>query len=150
MASIVAKPAAISRYFCPDYNAALIRKNTWASMIDIGANLCHDSFDADRDQVLNDARSAGVSQIIVTGSCRQSIPAACSLAEQHPGLLYATAGIHPHHAEQVDETCLALLSEYGKKPAVVASGEMGLDFFRDFSPRDVQEKAFHQQLECRI
>lgn len=119
-------------------------------MIDIGANLCHDSFESDRDEVLAAAREMGVHHIVVTGSCMKSVPAACELASKHPTLLSATAGIHPHHAEQVDDNCMALLSEYGSKTEVVASGEMGLDFYRDFCPHDVQERAFHRQMEWAV
>ena len=115
--------------------------------IDIGANLCHDSFDADRDAVLARATEAGVEAIIVTGSCEQSSPGAIALAQANPGLLYATAGVHPHHASEVTESTLKNLKQWGQEEEVVAMGEMGLDFFRDISPRDVQEQAFAQQLE---
>ncbi len=114
--------------------------------IDIGANLCHDSFDSDRSEVLARARDAGVEAIIVTGSCATSTPAAIALAQQHPGYLYATAGIHPHHASEVDDLTLKELSKWGAAPEVVALGEMGLDFFRDIAPRPVQERAFTEQL----
>lgn len=115
--------------------------------IDIGANLCHDSFDADRDAVLQRARQVGLEAIIVTGSCANSIPAAIKLAGSQPGYLYATAGVHPHHATEVDAALLVQLRAWGQAPEVVAMGEMGLDFFRDISPRDIQERAFADQLQ---
>jgi TatD DNase family protein len=117
------------------------------SLIDIGANLAHDSFDADREQVLARARAAGISAIIVTGSCVDSARAALELARAHPGWLYATAGLHPHHAAGLDSDSLAALAELARHPQVVATGEMGLDFFRDFCPRAQQELAFQRQLE---
>ena len=114
--------------------------------IDIGSNLCHNSFDADRNAVLKRAADAGVEAIIVTGSCGDSVPAAISLAGQHPDYLHATAGIHPHHADEVDAELLDKLATWGRANEVVAMGEMGLDFFRDIAPRPVQEKAFAEQL----
>ncbi|MGH8453374.1 MAG: TatD family hydrolase [Nevskiales bacterium] len=117
------------------------------SLIDIGANLAHDSFDADREAVLARARKAGVEAIIVTGSDADSARKALSLARAHPGFLYATAGLHPHHASALDDVTLQALGEIACAPETVASGEMGLDFFRDFSPRPMQEQAFERQLE---
>ncbi|MGB1580227.1 MAG: TatD family hydrolase [Nevskiales bacterium] len=116
--------------------------------IDIGANLAHDSFDADREAVLQRAQDAGVQAIIVTGSCAESIPNAIKLSREHPGYLYATAGVHPHHAKTVDAALIKQLQHWGQADEVVAMGEMGLDFFRDFCPRDVQETAFQQQLDA--
>lgn len=116
-------------------------------MIDIGANLCHDSFDQDREAVLERARAAGVCTIVVTGSDRQSSRDALALARAHPGYLFATAGIHPHRAEEAGEEALAELRELAGAEEVRAIGETGLDFFRDFSPRDMQIRAFEAQLE---
>ncbi|MHC9083882.1 TatD family hydrolase [Luteimonas sp. RIT-PG2_3] len=116
-------------------------------MIDIGANLTHDSFDRDRDAVLQRARDAGVTQMIVTGASREHSPLALQLAQQHPGLLYATAGVHPHHAAEYTSECDAELRALHAHPEVVAVGECGLDYFRDFSPRPAQRKAFERQLQ---
>src|SRR5215472_8123737 len=71
------------------------------ALIDIGINLAHDSYDADRDAVIARARAAGVSQMIVTGSTLASTAQAIELARQHPGRLFATAGVHPHHASEL-------------------------------------------------
>ena len=116
-------------------------------MIDIGANLAHDSFDHDLDAVLQRAHDAGVQRIVVTGSSRDSALKAAQLAQQHPGLLYATAGLHPHHASDWSETLGAEFSALANQPGVVALGECGLDYFRDLSPREAQRHAFVQQLE---
>lgn len=116
-------------------------------LIDIGANLAHDSFDQDRDAVLARAIAAGVGTIVVTGSCVASARSALALAHAHPGFLYATAGMHPHHAADLDDAALADFRELAGDPAVLAMGEMGLDFFRDLAPRPVQEQAFQRQLE---
>ena len=69
-------------------------------LIDIGANLTHESFDPDRDAVLQRAREAGVVQMVVTGASREHSPLALELARRHPGELFATAGVHPHHASE--------------------------------------------------
>jgi TatD DNase family protein len=119
------------------------------SLIDIGANLAHDSFDADRDEVIARARAAGVARMVVTGSTLASSAAALALARQDAGL-YATIGVHPHHATEVDAASLASLTDMTRQPGAVAVGECGLDFFRDFSPRDTQETAFQLQLELAM
>ena len=117
------------------------------NLIDIGANLTHDSFDPDRDAVLQRARDAGVATMIVTGASREHSPKALALALQHPGTLFATAGVHPHHAVEYTDECDAEMRALHAHPEVVAVGECGLDFFRDFSPRPAQRKAFERQLQ---
>ena len=72
-------------------------------LIDIGANLAHDSFDDDREEVLERAFAAGVSRIVVTGSSLESNRQAVALAASQPGRLFATAGVHPHHASGYDD-----------------------------------------------
>ena len=116
-------------------------------LIDIGANLGHDSFDHDRAAVLQRARDAGVAQLVVTGASRAGSPEALALARAHPGLLFATAGVHPHHASEYTAECDAELRELHRQPEVVAVGECGLDYHRDFSPRPAQRRAFERQLE---
>ena len=115
-------------------------------LIDIGANLGHDSFDHDRDAVLQRARDAGVAQLVVTGASREHSPQALALAQAHPGFLFATAGVHPHHAGEYTEECDADMRALLAHDEVVAVGECGLDYFRDFSPRPAQRKAFERQL----
>ena len=115
-------------------------------LIDIGCNLTHDSFDADRDRVLADAQQAGVAQMIVTGASDEGSRMALDLARRHPGVLYATAGVHPHHASDYTAETDALLRELAAQDEVVAVGETGLDYFRDFSPREAQRDAFEKQL----
>ena len=115
-------------------------------MIDIGANLAHDSFDADRAAVLERARAAGVARIVVTGSSAESSRKALALARAHPGMLYATAGLHPHHASEYSGEHEALFRELAQHPEVVALGECGLDYFRNYSPHADQQRAFVAQL----
>ncbi|MET0551224.1 MAG: TatD family hydrolase [Xanthomonas sp.] len=120
------------------------------TLIDIGANLTHESFDRDRDAVLQRARAAGVAQLVVTGASREHSPLALQLAQQHPGLLYATAGVHPHHAVEYTAECDAELRALHAHAEVVAVGECGLDYFRDFSPRPAQHRAFERQLQLAV
>jgi len=117
------------------------------ALIDIGVNLGHDSFDADRAAVIARARAAGVVQMIITGASALGSRQAIALAREAPHRHFATAGIHPHHASELDAERLAEIESLARQPEVVAVGECGLDYFRDFSPRPVQQRAFHQQLE---
>ncbi len=116
-------------------------------LIDIGANLAHDSFDPDRDAVMARAAAHGVVQMVVTGSSEESTAKAIDLARTHPGVLFATAGVHPHHAADLTLEALPALEAAARETEVVAVGECGLDYFRDFSPRDLQRRAFGWQLE---
>jgi TatD DNase family protein len=118
-----------------------------AQLIDIGINLAHDSYDADREAVIARARAAGVVQMVVTGSTLTSSVRAIALAREHPGRLFATAGVHPHHASEFSAARAAELEELARRAEVVAVGECGLDYFRDFSPHPAQQQAFHRQLE---
>ena len=120
------------------------------ALTDIGANLAHDSFDADRDAVLRRAAEAGVRRIVVTGSSRESNVDAAALAEAYPGQLYATAGVHPHHASDYDSATDAQIRSLSQQPGVVAIGECGLAYYRNFSPRAAQLTAFRAQLDIAI
>ena len=119
-------------------------------LIDIGANLTHDSFDGDRDAVMQRARDAGVLRMVVTGASDQGNLDAVALAEAHPGCLYATAGVHPHHAKDYSDASADRIRELADKGAVVAVGECGLDYFRNFSPREAQLAAFRSQLDIAV
>ena len=115
-------------------------------LIDIGCNLTHDSFDSDREKVLELAQQAGVAQMIVTGASDEGSHDALGLARQYPGTLFATAGVHPHHASDFTEETEVRLRKLAAEKEVVAVGETGLDYFRDFSPRDIQRDVFRRQL----
>jgi TatD DNase family protein len=119
-------------------------------LIDIGANLAHDSFDADRDAVLARARAAGVVQMVITGSSEEATRRAIELSRANPGVLFATAGVHPHHATEYTDECDAEMRALHAHPEVVAVGECGLDYNRDFSPRPAQRKAFERQLQLGV
>ena len=116
--------------------------------IDIGANLTSKKFRNDLDQVLASSQEAGLSQIVLTGSTESNSIESVEICKSHPGFLYTTAGIHPHNASDYDEdrTRKKLQQLYELK-CVVAVGECGLDFNRDFSPRDQQRSCFESHIE---
>lgn len=117
------------------------------TLTDIGVNLADSSFDQDREAVVARAQEAGVSRMVITGSCTRSNPIALALAAAKPELLWSTAGIHPHHAEQCSEAAIKQIEECISNTAVRAVGECGLDYFRDIAPRARQHEAFEAQLE---
>ncbi|HKT32747.1 MAG TPA: TatD family hydrolase [Gammaproteobacteria bacterium] len=121
--------------------------NLHHALTDIGANLTHDSFDADRAAVIRRAQAVGVQQFIVTSSDPEHSRKALELCRMWPGVLYCTAGTHPHQAKDFDATAPKALRELLTESQVVAAGECGLDYFRNFSPQDQQRRVFETQLE---
>ena len=119
-------------------------------LIDIGANLTHDAFAHDIDQVIRRATAAQVTQMIVTGTNLQHAYRAAELARKYRGTLFATAGIHPHHAKEASANSDTELRALVAGCEVVAIGECGLDYFRDIAPRAVQQTAFERQLELAV
>ncbi len=119
-------------------------------MIDIGLNLTHDSFDHDRDAVLARAASVGVTGMLVTGSDVPHSKAALQLCRAHPDRLRCTAGVHPHHAKDFQAENVAELRALLADPLVIAVGECGLDYFRNFSTHEQQEQAFCLQLALAV
>ncbi|MCB9898630.1 MAG: TatD family hydrolase [Planctomycetes bacterium] len=117
------------------------------ALVDIGVNLTHPQFDGDRDEVLARALGAGVSRMLLTGTSVGESRAAADLAATRPGVLWSTAGVHPHDASAWDGSSRAALSRLLARDEVVAVGECGLDFERDFSPRDDQRGAFAAQID---
>ncbi len=116
-------------------------------LIDIGANLTHESFRPDLDRVLERAAANGIGQMVVTGASAAGSRMALALAQAHPGTLHATAGVHPHHAVDYDDATDALLRELVNAAEVKAVGETGLDYHRNYSPQAAQIEAFERQLE---
>src|SRR6266540_5773944 len=115
-------------------------------LVDTHAHLHFPEFAQDLDAVLERARAAGVARIVTIGTDRETNTAAVALAERLPDV-YATVGIHPHDAVEATEADFEALEALARSSAkVVAVGEMGLDFFRDLSPRDIQERVFRRQL----
>ena len=119
-------------------------------LIDIGVNLTARAFDADREDVVARAREAGVEALVVTGTDVAHSREAAALAAANPGVLFATAGIHPHQASDYSDSALTALADLAERADVVAVGECGLDFNRDYSPRRDQERCFEAQLELAV
>jgi TatD DNase family protein len=117
-------------------------------LVDIGANLTHAAFSQDLAEAVQRARQAGVSRIIVTGTTVDETMAATRIADVYD--LYATAGVHPHHARDCGPQTIAALRELAQHPRVVAIGECGLDFNRNYSPHPDQERWFVAQLELGL
>jgi TatD DNase family protein len=119
-------------------------------LLDIGANLTHESFRHDLDAVLQRAHTHGIARLIVTGASREGSTHALALTKAYPGTLFATAGVHPHHAIDYDDAVDVLLRELAQDHAVRAMGETGLDYNRNYSPRDVQLRVFERQLQIAV
>jgi TatD DNase family protein len=114
--------------------------------VDSHAHLQHEQFDADRDAVIERAAAAGIERILVPGWDLRSSELALELAERYGPILDAAVGVHPHHAVDLDEAGWARLESLAADPRVRAVGEIGLDFFRNLSPPDVQRDALRRQL----
>ncbi|WP_438447102.1 TatD family hydrolase [Gorillibacterium sp. sgz5001074] len=119
-------------------------------IVDIGVNLMHRTFHQDREQVVERALANHVTPLIITGTSLRNSLEAARYAGRYPEKLYATAGVHPHDAKNCNEDTITKLKELAALPQVVAIGECGLDYNRDFSPRDVQRKWFIQQVQLAV
>ncbi len=115
-------------------------------LVDTHAHLDAGEFDADRDEVITRARDASVSTIITVGTGVESGHRSTELAEQYQGIL-AVIGIHPHAASTATEADITAIARLAKHPKVVAIGEIGLDFYRNYSPRDSQFRTLKWQLD---
>ncbi len=115
--------------------------------VDSHAHLEMEQFEVDRDAVISRARDVGVQTIVAIGSGTGpgSLDCGIQLAERFP-FIYATIGIHPHEAKLASESDFEELAELAKRPKVIAWGEIGLDYFYDHSPRDIQQQVFLRQL----
>jgi len=118
-----------------------------SSYIDIGVNLTGSSFRSDLDDVIQRALDAGVSQMIVTGTDIDHSRRALELEKRYPGILKSTAGVHPHHAGEFDPSDISVLRELCARESVVAVGECGLDYNRNYSTPADQRAVFAVQLQ---
>ncbi len=116
--------------------------------VDSHAHLDGEQFDADREQVIARARENGIDTILAIGSGTGpgSLDCAIQLAEQYE-FIYATIGIHPHEAKLARDSDFDEMAQLAKRPKVIAWGEIGLDYFYDHSPRDIQQQVFVKQME---
>lgn len=115
-------------------------------LIDSHAHLEMQEFDRDRDGVIRRAKEAGVDIIITVGTNLQDCRKVIDIAARYESV-YAAMGIHPHEVKSIDDKTYDVIRMLIKQPKVVAYGEIGLDFFRNHSPRDVQIRCFGEQLE---
>ena len=117
-----------------------------SGLIDTHAHLHDRAFDSDRASVLARARAAGLAAIVTVGTDRVESEAAVALAEAESDV-FATVGLHPHDAKDWDTHLRERLVALARRDAVVAIGEIGLDYYRLLSPQSAQQRAFHEQLE---
>src|SRR5262245_29629836 len=103
-------------------------------LVEIGVNLGHRQFNRDRDKVVQRSLAAGVTRLIIAGTSQPSSREALALARKHPGILWCTAGAHTHNAKECGPDTHRELRHLLGEAEVVAVGECGLDFNRDFSP----------------
>lgn len=115
--------------------------------MDSHAHLQHARFDGDREAVIARAAAAGIERILVPGWDLPSSEAALELAARHAPLVEAAVGVHPHHAAELDEAGWSRLEALAAERAVRAIGEIGLDYFRNLSPPEVQREALARQLD---
>lgn len=120
------------------------------SYIDIAVNLLGSALEPDIATIVKAAAEQGVSPLIVIGSDLTESAAAIELCQQYPKQLYCTAGVHPHHASSWNKQSSSLQADLCQTPQVVAVGECGLDYNRDFSPRLAQRQAFSAQLALAV
>jgi TatD DNase family protein len=118
--------------------------------IDIGINLTNRQFHNEIDNIIQNAIEVDVTQMILTGTSIRNSEESAKIAREYPNVLYSTAGIHPHDAKSFDQNSISKLRKLLTLKHVVSVGECGLDFDRDFSPRDQQEKCYRAQLELAI
>jgi TatD DNase family protein len=116
--------------------------------VDSHCHLDSPRFDNDREQVISRARETGLTNILAvgTGDGPGTLDCAIKIAAQHE-FIYATIGIHPHEAKLTGDPDIAELEQLARKPKVIAWGEIGLDYYYDQSPRDVQKTLFIRQME---
>jgi TatD DNase family protein len=115
-------------------------------LIDTHSHIHDAEFGSDAQSALMRAREAGVARIITLGVNREDSERAVAFAGRHEGV-FAAAGVHPHDAKGASDEDLNALEALAASDEVVAVGEIGLDFYRNLSPHDVQERAFRHQLE---
>lgn len=119
-------------------------------LIDIGINLTNSRFDKDREEVIHRAKKANLSRLLITGTNVDESVNALALCQKYqhsfPNCLFSTAGVHPHDADNVQHDYLERISQLAHQPEVLAIGECGLDFNRNFSTPENQQKVFSQQV----
>ena len=114
-------------------------------LIDSHAHLDDLRYDTDRDNVLQRAEAAGIEAIVTIGCDLATSQAAVALAQAHPNI-FATIGVHPHEAKEIEEGWYESFRSLARHQKVVAYGEIGLDYHYDHSPREIQRQRFREQI----
>lgn len=133
----------------PFHNVKTGREAERAGLIDTHAHLDFPDFDNDRDQVLKHAKAGGVEAIINVSSSLKGCRAALDLAKRYESV-YATIGIHPHDCQDVNQDTFTAIESFVASPKVVAIGEVGLDFYRNLSPADIQKETFSRFIKLSL
>jgi len=118
-------------------------------MIDSHCHLDFKDFDNNREEVIEEARRAGVHTIVNIGADLLTSQRSVALADKYD-MIYATVGVHPHDAQTLDDPTFDEIKKLATHDKVKAIGEIGLDYYRDLSPRPVQKKAFHRQMQLAV
>ncbi len=121
----------------------MINKN---ALIDIGANLTHSQLFDKIHTVIDNFKKVHIQKVIITSSDLHDTKTALNLIKEFPGLFYTTVGFHPHNAKNFNESDLKSMEVLSKNPNVVAVGECGLDYYREYSPKKQQIECFEKQL----
>lgn len=115
-------------------------------LIDSHAHLDDERFDKDRDRIIKSLKEFGIELVINPGADINSSIKAVALSEKYDNI-YAAVGVHPHDAKDMDKSTIELLKSFTSRKKVIAIGEIGLDYYYDNSPRDIQKKRFKEQIE---
>lgn len=118
-------------------------------IIDTHAHLDFSDFEDDREDVVKRANDSEIKYIINVGTSIETSRFSIELAEKHAGI-YASAGVHPHDSNEIDENRLSQLRQMIEHPKVVAIGEIGLDYYRNYQPVDIQKRAFELQIQLAL
>lgn len=116
-------------------------------LVDSHAHLDFPEYETDRAAVVERARAAGLTKIVTIGTTVEKSRAAIAIAAQFPGMVVPAVGIHPHDSAHLTESDWAEFERLASDPRVVAIGETGLDYFKNYAPREVQQAAFERQME---
>ena len=114
-------------------------------LFDTHAHMNDPAFDADREEVLLSLAGKGVGAMLNVGCCLDSSKDCIAMAEKYP-FVYASVGSHPDSADEVNEEVIEKYRQMAKHPKVMAIGEIGLDYYYETIPREVQQKAFRMQM----
>ena len=115
-------------------------------LFDTHAHLNDDKFEPDRDEMIKKSFDEGITLIMNPGADMKSSQGSVLLSQKHE-FIYCAVGIHPHSVEEMDEKSIEMLADLAKDKKVRAIGEIGLDYFRDLSPREIQRQKFIEQID---